>query len=790
MGTNRVVPNNHHHNEEPALQSKMSSKPNQQQQETESFDIKKRDDLDSVDGSISEPLVAKKRNPILGCLLSIRLFLILVITGLILLTVFSIWITAFEMNQVASIDNSKTTMKIMYEKVSNFLMSQLLPAKSMADTVAQDYHMFTITPGFLAMKNYLFTKMINFPITGANLCFGENNMSVIHAYNLNQFPTEQLFFAWQDTAANRFCMYSVNHTDANIMTIARNITYVVAKTDWYMASVEMLKTNPNGGYGPVYKVLNGGLAMYWSSPVYDRELLKANIKQRVGIVKINLNLLKISQYLLSTKLLNTGFLVVTELGPDAYVMGASFSIKNLDSERIPVRNVQERGIGSLMKAFLDMKVEEGNVVTVDKYLVSSYQFSYANIVWQITMFVEETEVKASAILSSYVILGVTLFFAIFGVVLSIVIGTVVTKPFKNLESDFQKIEIMDLMSIEQHRSLFTEVSNIYGSLTETVGQLKEFRAFLPESVLNQFEYLKNDNNNLANKDSSKNAGNPNELSNGFSFREGDAKPSFTTMSENGHNGSGHSKFSEHRGKANSSMFKLGLSYKDLCIVYVKIPGLDDRHYSNYHELSHVVCRLISGVSSICKSMKADLEIKSHDEFMIKIDRFSSSCADIALKISTALTSNNETFKRDGQPSIKVHIGVASGNMLSGNVGNKTLRYSAHIGSVIDRAIHLCNLNAFIGTSVLIDEETHYLCGAQFVDRPVDRYANPKNGEKNVENVYELLRNSSVENDEWMYELQQKKENENCLFCRDEKPQSKRPGTAKVGKIYKNSYGRL
>lgn len=282
-------------------------------------------------------------------------------------------------------------------------------------------------------------------------------------------------------------------TGAIIKPYVLNLTqYPVAKMDYYIESMNLIKTNPNGAFGSAYLVINSSMQIYWSTPVYNRTDLST--KQVIGIAKVNIALDLIAKSLSSLKVLNHGYIVLSEFS-SGYVLGSSLEIPDLQFKRINASSIATRNAGEVMKQVMSQSNDQVQFTTTVggvTYLVSSKPYTFYNIRWRMTLVFEDNEIKEAIITSSYIILGVTCGVAIIGVIVSALIGYMVTNPFVKLQQDFKKIEVLDLLNIRP--SIFTEAKSIYSSLTETVNWLSEFRAFLPDCVLNQLQAPKETSN--------------------------------------------------------------------------------------------------------------------------------------------------------------------------------------------------------------------------------------------------------------------------------------------------------
>ena len=205
------------------------------------------------------------------------------------------------------------------------------------------------------------------------------------------------------------------------------------------------------------------------------------------------------------------------------------------------------------------------------------------------------------------------------------------------------------------------------------------------------------------------------------------------------------------------LFKLGLSMKECAIIYLTVPNLNEENYEfESGLLSSLISKALTSISTICKTCKADLQIKSYNEYVISFNDKNPQLAalETALKIVTLLNSLNETLVKENHPQIKMCASITSGNGISGNVGSKQMRFFAIVGSVMNRARELNEFSNFLNIPVVVDWSTQKLTKQLFIFRPIERTM----GDHNIHTIYQLLKKNIVHDDEWFYELEQKKTN--------------------------------
>ena len=108
----------------------------------------------------------------------------------------------------------------------------------------------------------------------------------------------------------------------------------------------------------------------------------------------------------------------------------------------------------------------------------------------------------------------------------------------------------------------------------------------------------------------------------------------------------------------------------------------------------------------------------------------------ALEMHTALGQFNAHRQQCGLERIDICFGLATGEVVSGNIGSEKRMEFTVIGDDVNISQYLEKLNRKYGTSILVSESTKMAVGDHFVTRPVDRIL--FKGKKNAVNVYEII----------------------------------------------------
>ncbi len=108
----------------------------------------------------------------------------------------------------------------------------------------------------------------------------------------------------------------------------------------------------------------------------------------------------------------------------------------------------------------------------------------------------------------------------------------------------------------------------------------------------------------------------------------------------------------------------------------------------------------------------------------------------ALQMQKRLELLRAQWVEEGLPEVHARIGLATGEMIVGNIGSETARDYTCLGDRVNYGSRLEGLNKFYGTKILIDENTLSLAKDQIVARELD-WVQVK-GRKEGSPIYELM----------------------------------------------------
>lgn len=90
----------------------------------------------------------------------------------------------------------------------------------------------------------------------------------------------------------------------------------------------------------------------------------------------------------------------------------------------------------------------------------------------------------------------------------------------------------------------------------------------------------------------------------------------------------------------------------------------------------------------------------------------------ALAMSVALDELNRTWAAAGRPELDIGIGIATGDMVAGNIGSEAIMSYTVIGDVVNLGARLESLNKDFGTRIIISDATRAALKGRYDIRPL------------------------------------------------------------------------
>ncbi|GIW40812.1 MAG: hypothetical protein KatS3mg076_1389 [Candidatus Binatia bacterium] len=108
----------------------------------------------------------------------------------------------------------------------------------------------------------------------------------------------------------------------------------------------------------------------------------------------------------------------------------------------------------------------------------------------------------------------------------------------------------------------------------------------------------------------------------------------------------------------------------------------------------------------------------------------------ALEMLRRLEALNRAWAEEGKPELECGIGIATGEMIVGNLGSRRRLSYTVVGDSVNLASRLEALNKTYGTRILLSENVVELAGGDFLVREIDRIQ--VRGKTRATRIFELL----------------------------------------------------
>uniref|UniRef100_A0A7S1KTY3 Guanylate cyclase domain-containing protein n=1 Tax=Percolomonas cosmopolitus TaxID=63605 RepID=A0A7S1KTY3_9EUKA len=216
-----------------------------------------------------------------------------------------------------------------------------------------------------------------------------------------------------------------------------------------------------------------------------------------------------------------------------------------------------------------------------------------------------------------------------------------------------------------------------------------------------------------------------------------------------------------RSTITSSRNNAGLVEKEATLMMIDV--VDFHNWVNKHDLESFndnYHRFVTTVCDLIRHERGMIHWISGDKIFCTFGCASKvfQCENRACQ--SALSIVRLTKTKLAELGIALRIGIASGKVLAGPIGNKTFKTFSCIGNVVNRLYSLCRLNKHYSSEILIDSYTFQASQTHFVARMVDCLTvRGENDNMEPLRIYELMENKQVSENEWMYQLSESEEKE-------------------------------
>ncbi|KAG2373392.1 hypothetical protein C9374_012131 [Naegleria lovaniensis] len=557
--------------------------------------------------------------------------------------------------------------------------------------------------------------------------------------------------------------------------LTANISYAVIKND-------LMKKKPpnsvaNGVWYQPYTTSIYNTGLFYAMPLYD---MNGNYQ---GYVSSIFNLFKLAGCFKRFRCKTKGFVVLSEFTHNT-VLASTAGGKTADGlGRLNMFEMTTSNSGKVLKAafdagmdfypaeYSDFQIEVDGVF----YFLAHQRYKLDSIEWRMTIVVNDDNLQTIHYQQLYVSVAVTIAFFVVGLSFSFMITWMVIKPLLLLQNDFKNIAVMNLEKVQKHESWFAEYHSIYGHQHVMVNWLKDIRSFLPQNVLLQLEQSQSqaETTDTSSRDAYKVDSSIVIVKQNDGMEIQVSRQNLKMSSDSLNLGRSH----EHVSSSNLTqtsqqnlhhyqhqIFGTGLQYyKTSIVISIHFANLNDMHPQ---DIANGFEKLIETLSQICSSARANLQLVDPSKFRIIVEHrareeaFKKKALSIALKVDATIRQVNSLLEKEKRIGLEFYISVSSGSSFSGNLGSRFQKIYACINPSIERSDEMLLLAKEFGMNVVCDEETIFDMVTEYVCRPFEKLKfATTNAALNQENfpqlIYQVIGESHVKQDEWMYELQEK-----------------------------------
>ncbi|EFC49924.1 predicted protein [Naegleria gruberi] len=487
-----------------------------------------------------------------------------------------------------------------------------------------------------------------------------------------------------------------------------------------------------GVWSPSSKIDPSKFNLVFTVPIFD-----ANNLQLYGITQVEYPLQALAHLMRTFTYQSKGYIVLSDLNTEKVVISSlpdSYTLKS-------IYDIKELNIGKLMtylkqNSFLDFNSEisvsgvefEGLV-----YNMLNTKFSYNNVNLGMTIVLVDDSVQEFHNDTLYLAICISVGYVVIGLVMAIILGFLISKPLKALSVEFGHIKHMDLEKVRQHFSMFGEFQVLFQKLDEMVVWLNDVRSFIPNSILMEIR--------------------------GDSIDNDVTETEIVTTNINVKD-----KLAETKGRASSEIPENSIAniakgfktYQEYSVLYMRIMDLESLTVT---ERAFYFEKVLEISSKIAKKNNGDIQLLDISRIRIYYcdpnnENASKKVITMALKILSVVADFSSTMEQQGKLPCNLIISISTQKALVGNIGTREHR----IHTIVSRSISLCEQMMLIAKSLnislIVDSNSCAANLGNYVYRPVDRIS----VEDDLMVIYEIFRENQVNDQEWMYELDQKEKN--------------------------------
>jgi len=364
------------------------------------------------------------------------------------------------------------------------------------------------------------------------------------------------------------------------------------------------------------------------------------------------------------------------------------------------------------------------------------------------------------------------------VMVCVIVHLMVRRPLYSITLQLHMMKRMRFDDIKHSVTLIAEFIPLFSLFWEFNKTMKEIRPFIPESLIaaNCEEDEKKEREVEEQREkqlqqmrkmiASRRTGTKSELS------DKDTQPSAVSSEisrATGRTSRTNATQGSVAGGIQPVSLELGLASYVATVLVIQFRNFYGRSYPIPSDLLGVFTLLFQKVQSISRQFRGRATIITPKVITVNFEsgkNFEKGAIMCAIQLQKQMAAINAQLRDQVKlPQIEYGIGVARSETLVGNIGTAQVKYFALIGECSSTALKLASLNAYFGTTILTDESMTNALLSDFVWRPV-HFVKKASIEKSVvldidENekhiVIEILGDDKVDDDEWLYEMQQKED---------------------------------
>jgi class 3 adenylate cyclase len=332
---------------------------------------------------------------------------------------------------------------------------------------------------------------------------------------------------------------------------------------------------------------------------------------------------------------------------------------------------------------------------------------------------------------------------------SVIASRLLMAPLMKLVFQAVSVEHMKLeqaeASLENSFSVFSEFRTLEGAFYSMVKRLKQFRSFIPDHIL---AVIEQENDHTTEPLASENKVTPVvDLNSDASSVSDDTRrvqrsSSLSSMSQT---------------SSHTNHFSLGLSSNTVTMLTIHFANHKDLMLNyEFNDVTKVYKEVVSVLQNTARTSWGQIVSTNHKKMIIVFNASISTehhvlkACRVARSLVDRLDKLQVTLSKQGLPKINVNIAISTGPSIFGNLGSDQMRFFSAMGPVLESCESVAILNSRWKVNIICTSTVIESVRAKFTYRPLQ-----KSSELGDVTVYELGSVIQSNEEEWMYEMQEK-----------------------------------